>query len=255
MKRIHQVAVLLLMALTTTALHTRAQDVPEEMYTLQGNTKLVVNEKYRATNEIHDNDLKSITTKLVKAIPIAIKGYSYELKLFRFTGNGWDTKPGDFHVIRLFHNDKLVLEFFDADGLCNIAPDGVFDTDLRHMSAVPNEYAIVCPLNKGVTAIIFEGYSSANNTPKVPIVVVKGDEAAVLLNRNLGIDNVMTGTNLLEVTFVDSYQEPAKTDDVVSPVPTEWHPNRYRLFSTPNGTLKFQKIKEVKRNDLRSVGL
>lgn len=234
-----------------------AQEKPEEMYTLQGKTKFVVNETYRASNHTRGNDRRDTQPcKLIETLPFTVGRHSYELKLYRYTGEGWETKQqDDFHLLRLFHENKQVVEFVDADGMSNITPGGVFDTDLRQVSAIPNKYAIICPLANDVTALIFEGCRQGNQTPKVPVVVVKGDEGTVLLNRHLGIDNMVSANGMLEVNFVDSFREQTAGDDVVAPILSEWHPTRFRLYSTPAGTLMFQKIKEVQRNDLRSVGL
>lgn len=255
MKRIYQATVLASLLALASALPVAAQEVPEEMYTLQEKTKIVVNEKYRAASQTYDYNVDTLSRKLVETVPFAIGRYSYELKLYKFTGNGWDGEPGDFHIIRLFHSGKQVLEFIDTDGICEISSNNIFDIDLKKASAVPNKYAIVCPLAQDVTALIFEGYLFPNDPPKVPVIVVRGDQAAVLLNRNLGIDNILSANGLLEVNFVDSYQEYEGEDLFGNPVPIEWHPTRFRLFSTPVGTLKFQQIKEIQRDDLRSVGL
>lgn len=252
MKRIFQATVFALLAM---AMPLQAQEQPEEMYTLQGKTKLVVNEKYRATNETDEYRIDTIPRKLVETFPFTVGRYSYELKYYKLTGNGWDGEPGDFHIMQLFHNGKQLLEFVDLDGMCEHTPNSIFDADMKKISSIPNRFAIVCPLAQEVTALIFDGYQFPYEPSKVPILVVKGDQAAMLLNRNLGIDTIVSADGFLEVTFVDSFQEDVCKDDMGNPVPTEWNPERFRLFSTPAGTLKFHKLKEVQRNDLRSVGL
>lgn len=254
MKRFYQVAVISLMACAS-VLPIGAQEVPEEMYTLQEKTKIVVNEKYRATNTTHGTQVNSASHKLVATVPLSVGRYSYELKLYRLTDAGGDAKPGDFHIIRLFHGGNQLLEHVDLDGISEISTNSIFDIDLKKASAVPNKYVIVCPLAQDVTALIFEGHETSGKPHKVPVIVAKGDQAAVLLNRNLGIENILSANGLLEVNFVDSYQEYDGEDLFGNPVPTEWHPTRFRLFSTPAGSLKFQQIKEVQRDDLRSVGL
>lgn len=255
MKRFYQTILLFFLFAFGVAQFLGAQEKPEEMYTLQEKTKMVVNDNYRATNTTHDAHVDNISRKLVAALPVTVGRYSYELKLYKFTGNEWDSEPGDFHVICLYHNGKQVLEFIDVDGICKIPSNSIFDIDLKKASAVPNEHVIVCPLAQDVTAFIFEGYPYPNDPPKIPVIVAKGNQAAVLLNRKLGIENILSANGLLEINFVDSYQEYDGEDLFGNPVPTEWHPTRYRLFSTPAGTLKFQQIKEVQRDDLRSVGL
>ena len=237
MKRFYQLAVISLMACAS-VLPIGAQEVPEEMYTLQEKTKIVVNEKYRATNTTHGTQVNSASHKLVATVPLSVGRYS-----------------GDFHIIRLFHGGKQLLEHVDLDGISEISTNSIFDIDLKKASAVPNKYVIVCPLAQDVTALIFEGHETSGKPHKVPVIVAKGDPAAVLLNRNLSIENILSANGLLEVNFVDSYQEYDGEDLFGNPVPTEWHPTRFRLFSTPAGTLKFQQIKEVQRDDLRSVGL
>lgn len=233
-----------------------AQEKPEEMYTLQGKNKFVVNERYRANNNAYGHNHETPPCKLVGTLPFTVGRYSYELKLYRCTGEGWKTEqPSDFHILRLFHADKQVLEFVDADGMSDITPGGVFDTDLRQVSAVPNKYAIICPLTNDVTALIFEGCRHGNRPPKIPVVVAKGSEAAVLLNRPLGIDNMVSANGMLEVNFVDSFREELDKDDMGNSILSEWHPNHFRLYSTPAGTLMFQQIKKVQRSDLRPVGL
>lgn len=50
-----------------------AQEQPEDLYTLQGDGKLVVNEKYRATNEVYDLKEKLVHISANWWMPLSLR--------------------------------------------------------------------------------------------------------------------------------------------------------------------------------------
>lgn len=221
-----------------------AQEQPEELYTLQNDGKLVVNEKYRATNEVYDHKDKVGTykRKLVDASHFTVGEYSYELKCYVF--EGWEDEPGDCNVVQLYHKGKMLIEHIDIDGICYLHTDrGNHRADLKDVSAIPNRFAVICPLAKDVTALIFKTYTFPYEPSKMPIFIVKGEQAAKVFNRNMEITSITLGDKALDIIMEDSFQEYI-TDENGNEVPAGSAPLKYRLFSTEDGTLKFQQMKE-----------
>lgn len=214
----------------------------EEMYTLKKG-KIVVNEKYRVHNQLYDINIDTIARKLVDTFAFTVGEESYEVKYYKLTGNGWDGEAGDFYFINLFHNGKQILEHIDLDGFCELGSDADWTFELKPLSSIPNKYAIVCPLRQGVTALIFDGYAYASQPPKMPIVVVKSDQAAVVQNLNIDIEKFSLKDGLLDVTFVDSYPEYYGYDENGNEL-IHWNPCRYRITSTPKGTLMFEQVED-----------
>lgn len=221
----------------------------EEMYTLKKG-KFVVNEKYRAKNELLDINIDTIARKLVDTFAFTVGKESYEVKYYKLTGYGWDGEAGDFFFINLFHNGKQILEHIDLDGFREPTSNADYTFELKPLSSIPNKYAIVCPLRQGVTALIYEGYGYASQPPKMPIVVVKGDQAAVVQNLNIDIEKFTLKDGLLDVTFVDSYAEYYGKDENGNEL-IHWCPQRYRITSTPKGTLMFGQVEERNEEPLK----
>ena len=214
----------------------------EEMYTLKKG-KIVVNEKYRVHNQLYDTNIDTIARKLVDTFAFTAGEESYEVKYYKLTGNGWDGEAGDFYFINLFHNGKQILEHIDLDGFCELGSDADWTFELKPLSSIPNKYAIVCPLRQGVTALIFDGYVYASQPPKMPIVVVKGDQAAVVQNLNIDIEKFSLKDGLLDATFVDSYPEHYGYDENGNELINS-SARRYRITSTPKGTLMFEQVED-----------
>lgn len=221
-----------------------AQEQPEELYTLQGDGKLVVNEKYRATNEVYDLKEKVGTykRKLVDAALFTVGEYSYELRCYVF--EGWEDETGDCNVIQLYHKGKMLIEHIDIDGICYLHTGrGNPCADLKDVSAIPNRFAVISPLAKGVTALIFKTYTFPYEPSKMPIFIVKGEQAVKVFNRKMEITSITLGDKALDIIMEDRFQE-YMTDENGNDVPAGSAPLKYRLFSTEDGTLKFQQVKE-----------
>ena len=219
----------------------KTESQAEEMYTLKKG-KIVVNEKYRVHNQLYDTHIDTIPRRLVDTFAFTVGKDAYEMKYYKLSGNGWDGEAGDFYFIHLFHNGKQILEHIDLDGFCELGSDADWTFELKPLSSIPNKYAIVCPLRQGVTALIFDGYAYASQPPKMPIVVVKGDQAAVVQNLNIDIEKFSLKDGLLDVTFVDSY--PEYWEDENGNEKSNSSARRYRITSTPKGTLMFEQVED-----------
>jgi hypothetical protein len=227
--------------LTACGQKSKTESQAEGMYTLKKG-KIGVNEKYRAHNQLYDTNIDTIASKLVDTFAFTVGEESYEVKYYKLTGNGWDGEAGDFYFINLFHNGKQILEHIDLDGFCELGSDADWTFELKPLSSIPNKYAIVCPLRQGVTALIFDGYVYASQPPKMPIVVMKGDQAAVVQNLNIDIEKFSLKDGLLDVTFVDSY--PEYWEDENGNEKSNSSARRYRITSTPKGTLTFEQVED-----------
>ena len=93
-----------------------------------------------------------------------------------------------------------------------------------------------------MTALIFDGYAYASQPPKMPIVVVKGDQAAVVQNLNIDIEKFSLKDGLLDVTFVDSY--PEYWEDENGNEKSNSSARRYRITSTTDGTMMFEQVED-----------
>jgi len=77
----------------------------------------------------------------------------------------------------------------------------------------------------------------------MPIFIVTGEQAVKVFNRNMEITSITLDDKALDIIMEDSFQEYI-TDENGNDVPAGAAPLKYRLFSTEDGTLRFQQIKE-----------
>lgn len=178
-----------------------AQNEPENIYTFDDRGEMVINEKFIDTH-VERNDSEVKPYELIGISTFEAHSKKYELQVLEY--NGWKDEAGDFRIIRLFHNDKLILEFIDEEGWIGNplikdektwigGPSRDIDSGYyRHFRkfeysaskhATYTGHSLIYPLENNITALLFEGFCYGSQPYVFTIIIVKDGKAQVVYNK------------------------------------------------------------------------
>ena len=206
------------------------------IYTLSDGV-IEVNTNFQAQSNI-GNSTGITPYKEIGTVSFVANSRSYTLKVFNY--NGWENDGGDFRVIRLYENNHSILEYIDEEAWIGkkveneyqATPFSAYKDDVvKH--AVYNDHCIVYPLENGVTALLFEGFSWSSQVPLLTIVIIKDGNAKIVFNQSWGIETFNANSKGFELILVDYFQEEYDNN---------WCPNRHKIYTTSDGTMKFEKV-------------
>lgn len=202
------------------AMSVWGQNTEEIVYTFQ-NGEIQVNDLFQTSSNIGEET--GITPyKEVGIVSLEADTKNYNLKVLNF--NGWRGEGGDFRIIRLYDNTNLILEFIDEEAWRE--PYSEFNESVSKYASF-NDYCLVYPLQNGVTALLFEGFSWASQVPLLTIIVIKDNKAKVVFNKSLAVNEFNAYSKGFELTLIDDFDSPSNT---------------YKLYTTTEGLMKFEKI-------------
>ncbi len=169
---------------------------------------------------------------------------TYELKLQNY--KGWEGEGGDFRVIKLYHKGNLILEFVDEEAWIGekvrdrggVTPFSEFSEEVgKH--ATYNEYCLIYPLENNATALLFEGYSWSSQVPLLTIIVIKDNKAEVVFNQPWSVEFFNAKPKGFELVLIANFLQWGK-----GPEYDIWGSDRHKLYTNPEGTMKFEKLSE-----------
>lgn len=235
------------------AMQAVAQSEPKDIYTFDDKGEIVVNKKFIDTHvEREDSEVKPY--ELIGISTFEAHSKKYELQVLDY--NGWKDEAGDFRIIRLFHNDKQILEFIDEEAWIgnpliedektwiggasrDIYSGGAhfseFEDSISKYATYTGHY-LIYPLENKCTALLFNGFSWSSQVPLLTIILIKGDEAKVVFNQSWGIEIFKADDKGFDLTLMANYPEYVDEDNI----PDIWYPDFHRLYTTP-GSMKFEK--------------
>ena len=206
------------------------------IYTLSDGV-INVNTDFQAKSNI-GNSTGITPYQEIGTVSFVANSKSYTLKVLNY--NGWENDGGDFRVIRLYENNQSILEFIDEEAWIGkkvedeyqATPFSAYKDDVvKH--AVYNDHCIVYPLENGVTALLFEGFSWSSQVPLLTIVVIKDGNAKVVFNQSWAVEAFNAHSKGFELILIDCFQEEYDNN---------WHPDKHRIYTTSDGTMKFEKV-------------
>ena len=207
------------------------------IYTLSDGV-IDVNTDFQAKSNI-GNSTGITPYQEIGTISFAANSKSYTLKVLNY--NGWETDGGDFRVIRLYENNQSILEFIDEEAWIGkkvedeyqATPFSAYKDDVvKH--AVYNDHCIVYPLENGVTALLFEGFSWSSQAPLLTIIVIKDNDAKVVFNQSWVIESFIPHSKGFELIIEKEYLEYDNSNSQ--------YLDRHRIYTTSDGTMKFEKV-------------
>lgn len=197
-----------------------SQQAEETVYTFSDGD-IIVNRKFQPTLNI--GDMAGITPfKEIGTTEFTANSQLYRLKTLNF--NGWRGDGGNFRIVRLYDDTNMLLEFIDDNAWRD--PFSEFKTSINRFASF-NDYCIVYPLENNATALIFEGFSWGSQVPLLTIIVIKDNKAEVVFNQSLAIQKFNAYMKGFELTLIDDFEAPQ---------------NIYKLYTTSEGTMKFEKV-------------
>ena len=167
---------------------------------------------------------------------------TYELKLQNY--KGWEGEGGDFRVIKLYHKGNLILEFVDEEAWIGekvrdrggVTPFSEFSEEVgKH--ATYNEYCLIYPLENNATALLFEGYSWSSQVPLLTIIVIRDNKAEVVFNQPWSVEFFNAKPEGFELVLIANFLQWGE-----GPEYNIWGSDRHKLYTTPEGTMKFEKL-------------
>ena len=206
------------------------------IYTLSDGA-IDVNTDFQAKSNI-GNSTGITPYQEIGTVSFAANSRNYTLSVLNY--NGWETDGGDFRVIRLYENNQSILEFIDEEAWIGkkvedeyqATPFSAYKDDVvKH--AVYNDHCIIYPLENGVTALLFEGFSWSSQVPLLTIVVIKDGNAKVVFNQSWAVEAFNAHSKGFELILIDYFQEEYDNN---------WHPDRHRIYTTSDGTMRFEKV-------------
>ena len=206
------------------------------IYTLSDGA-IDVNTDFQAKSNI-GNSTGITPYKEIGTVSFVANSRNYTLSVLNY--NGWETDGGDFRVIRLYEKNQSILEFIDEEAWIGkkvedeyqATPFSAYKDDVvKH--AVYNDHCIVYPLEDGVTALLFEGFSWSSQVPLLTIVVIKDGNAKVVFNQSWAVEAFNAHSKGFELILIDYFQEEYDNN---------WHPDRHRIYTTSDGTMRFEKV-------------
>ena len=206
------------------------------IYTLSDGV-IDVNTDFQAKSNI-GNSTGITPYKEIGTVSFVANSRNYTLSVLNY--NGWENDGGDFRVIRLYENNQSILEFIDEEAWIGkkvedeyqATPFSAYKDDVvKH--AVYNDHCIVYPLEDGVTALLFEGFSWSSQVPLLTIVVIKDGNAKVVFNQSWAVEAFNAHPKGFELILIDYFQEEYDNN---------WHPDRHRIYTTSDGTMRFEKV-------------
>ena len=206
------------------------------IYTLSDGA-IDVNTDFQAKSNI-GNSTGITPYKEIGTVSFVANSRNYTLSVLNY--NGWENDGGDFRVIRLYENNQSILEFIDEEAWIGkkvedeyqATPFSAYKDDVvKH--AVYNDHCIVYPLEDGVTALLFEGFSWSSQVPLLTIVVIKDGNAKVVFNQSWAVEAFNAHSKGFELILIDYFQEEYDNN---------WHPDRHRIYTTSDGTMRFEKV-------------
>ena len=206
------------------------------IYTLSDGA-IDVNTDFQAKSNI-GNSTGITPYQEIGTVSFVANSKSYTLKVLNY--NGWENDGGDFRVIRLYENNQSILEFIDEEAWIGkkvedeyqATPFSAYKDDVvKH--AVYNDHCIVYSLENGVTALLFEGFSWSSQVPLLTIVVIKDGNAKVVFNQSWAVEAFNAHSKGFELILIDYFQEEYDNN---------WHPDKHRIYTTSDGTMKFEKV-------------
>ena len=206
------------------------------IYTLSDGA-IDVNTDFQAKSNI-GNSTGITPYKKIGTVSFVANSRNYTLSVLNY--NGWETDGGDFRVIRLYENNQSILEFIDEEAWIGkkvedeyqATPFSAYKDDVvKH--AVYNDHCIIYPLENGVTALLFEGFSWSSQVPLLTIVVIKDGNAKVVFNQSWAVEAFNAHPKGFELILNDYFQEEYDNN---------WHPDRHRIYTTSDGTMRFEKV-------------
>ena len=181
----------------------------------------------------------------VATLSIKANSKTYELKLQNY--KGWEGgEGGDFRVIKLYHKGNLILEFVDEEAWIGekvrdrggVTPFSEFSEEVgKH--ATYNEYCLIYPLENNATALLFEGYSWSSQVPLLTIIVIKDNKAEVVFNQPWSVEFFSAKPKGFELVLIANFLQWGE-----GPEYDIWGSDRHKLYTTPEGTMKFEKLSE-----------
>lgn len=209
---------------------------PRNIYTLS-NGEIEVDSNFQAKSNI-GNSTGITPYKEIGTISFTANSKNYILKVLNY--NGWESDGGDFRVIRLYENNHSILEFIDEEAWIGkkveneyqATPFSANRNDVEKYASY-NDHCIVYPLENGVTALLFEGFSWSSQVPLLTIIIIKDSNAKVVFNQSWGIEAFNAYPKGFELTLIDYFQEEYDSN---------WNPDRHRIYTNSDGTMKFEKV-------------
>lgn len=210
----------ILLFLNICVLNGWAQQQSNDLYTISGND-IQTKGEFIVTQELGGySNIK----------PYTLKGEftfdnDYHVRFYNY--KNWDDEAGDYEVVEINYAGNQILEFINESSWKN--------TPKKYLeySVLDNKNALFFSLENNVKAIILIGHSYACDPPVLTIIVIKDKKAQVVFNQPWKIEDFKSYPKGFELTVIDEVK--VVGDD-------NWNPNRLKIYTTSDGTMKFEKV-------------
>ena len=154
--------------------------------------------------------------------------YNYNITLQKY--NGWDKEPGDFEILSIYNNStNLLLQLQNANSWIKIP------AELRQFTT--NDYFIPVSLSNSATALIFMGIRFPSETPKLTIVVLSGNKAKLVFNKEYYIQQIIKEGTTFSMTLRDNIAQ--WTSEAAAAAATDIYAVYTYKICLENGVLNF----------------
>ena len=162
-----------------------AQQIGNPMFSINNG---IISTNSQFIDSYHDPEVANDPYGSGNTVGVQVGNVNYVIKTAIFTGFGWDNDPDPgYYIIEVSANNQI--KFVHKQNSAFVTRDMEYQGFTLQQHA-DNDYFIKAPLSNEATALIFVGWSYANNPSQLFIVVLTETDVKVVYNKPMVINSI-----------------------------------------------------------------